>query len=681
MHAPHLRCCSAATLAQPTRKSLDGIKSLESSALRPEQLIEDIQTLPVASSTAEVSGIPHSVSAASLSSESDLALLLGVGDASQAGSTPLVFGSFPPVAVSLPSADSAEATVAVSSTEAQPDVLASTVASEDSDTLSAEASNKASKLNAASHEFYPQAYLAAAATALAARTLSSAARAHAGSAAPAAAAQAAAQQTADQSAAAAAAAPEQESQGQETTETAPAADDVPPAVQAVYASTADQQPKQAEPAAHQQQQQYWAVQQYTPETQQQQQQWQQPLTEQQWMEQQQQWQHWQQQHAQHQMMPMSVLVPVYVQPYPYSHYVQQHPQMHMVPVMMPADASAAAAVAAPGYYQAPHQQQQPQQQLQVCPPSPSGYSLPADTCSLMSATTPAATPTGWQHNTPYGSSRPGSSAGSVVSMYSSSTSRRQRQHFGDPAVREAGTVTVSAMSCVKDAAGALAKVVTRHGNGMLLSLVKPGESVAQATHVAAKSLAVARFYVNAHMAAAGAAGIDAAAALTGVEHPAQSAAAADAVDDEVVFMPYHRSSSRQAVDAADVALGFMVAKASAKDLPVLLPPPVGIPACMQDKVQQQGQQQRTAAAATSSSAGSSSGTLLKAGANTDVNKLSNAVIHNILGRWVLLQVALLLLWVCFCLWRVLRSTSHSVASMQQCIDFGHSPTVCGANTQ
>jgi hypothetical protein len=86
------------------------------------------------------------------------------------------------------------------------------------------------------------------------------------------------------------------------------------------------------------------------------------------------------------------------------------------------------------------------------------------------------------------------------------------------------------------------------------------------------------------------------------------------------------------MDTADVPLGFMVAKASAKDLPVLLPPPVGIPACLQDKVQG-GQQQRSAAAAAGSSAGgSSAATLLKAGANTDVNKLSNAVIHNILGR-------------------------------------------------
>jgi hypothetical protein len=203
------------------------------------------------------------------------------------------------------------------------------------------------------------------------------------------------------------------------------------------------------------------------------------------------------------------------------------------------------------------------------------------------------------------------------------------------------------MSCVKDAAGALAKVVTRHGNAMLLSLVKPGDAVAQATHVAAKSLAVARFYVNAHMAAAGAAGIDAAAALTGMDsqHPSQASAAAGsstpsaaAADDEVVFMPYQRSSSSGSsssragvgMDGADVPLGFMVAKTNARDLPVLLPPPVGIPACMQDKAQQQ---QGAAAAGGGSSSGSSA-TLLKAGANTDVNKLSNAVIHNILGRWV-----------------------------------------------
>jgi hypothetical protein len=586
---------------------LDGFKGRDST-LRPEQLIEDVQTLPVATSTAEVSGIPHSVSAASLSSESDLALLLGTND-SQAGSTPLVFGSFPPV-YAEPSATAAEV----------PSIVA--------DSAPATSSSKASsKLKPDSHEFYPQAYIAAAAaaTALAARTISSVAR----SASPASdAAAEPAQQQAPNAASAAAASLEASTAvvNQPSQEIPAAALEDASIAQPVHSSAEvpPQQQQAPEAPVEPQHSQYWAVQQQ-----------QLLMPEQQWHQQQQQWQQWQQQQqqAQQQMVPMPVLVPVYMQPYPYTHYVQQHPQVHYV--MMAPDAAAAAAAA--------QAQQVQQQQMQVCPPSPGGYSLPADTCSLMSATTPAATPTAWHHNPHYGSSRPGSSASSVVSAYSS-VSRRQRQsQYGDQAAREAGTVTVSAMSCVKDAAGALAKVITRHNNALLVSLVKPGDAVAQATHVAAKSLAVARFYINAHMAAAGAAGIDAAAALTGIDStpdaPAAAADAADsaaaAVDDEVVFMPYNRSSgSRQAMDTADVPLGFMVAKASAKDLPVLLPPPVGIPACMQDKLA--GGQQRGAVVAASSSAStgssSSSATLLKAGANTDVNKLSNAVIHNILGR-------------------------------------------------
>jgi len=657
------RCClarSAATLAQPTRKSLDGIKPFDSAGLRPEQLLDDVQTLPVVSAPSD---LPHSVSAASLSSESDLALLLGATsdhDHARGSSTPLVFGTFPPVTVSLPAAAPADA---------QPEA---TSAADDS--ASAD-SKTATKLKATSHEFYPQAYLAAAAaaTALAARTISSSISRSTSPATEAPAAPAAEQ--AEDAAEIVPAVAELAVTAAEHEQQSTAQQEVYPTEQMQHVE-AEHQPQQAQHTQPEpSQQQYWLVQHQAPAEQQ----WQQPMTEQQWQEQQQ-WHHWQQQQqqqqqAQPQMVPMPVFVPVYVQPYPYPHYVQQHPQMHMMPVIMTPEVTAVAS-------QHQQQQQLPQPQpMSVCPPSPGAYSLPADTCSLMSAATPAATPTGWQHSVPYGSSRPGSSASSVVSAYSSSRRQRQQQQVGEQA-REAGTVTVSAMSCVKDAAGALAKVVTRHGNCLLLSLVKPGDAVAQATHVAAKSLAVARFYVNAHMAAAGAAGIDAAAALTGVEHtadaaaaeavPAEAAAAAAggaAVDDEVVFMPYHRSSSSSSSrpsDAADVPLGFVVAKASTRDLPVQLPPPVGIPACMQDKVQQQqqaGQQQRAAASASAS--GSSSGaTLLKAGANTDVNKLSNAVIHNILGRWVVCW-HINCSWQLFCFYLTMRSTR--LASSNMCI--------------
>ena len=614
----NLSARSAATLAQPTRKSFEGIrKSIDTATA---SLLDDVQTVPVASSGSEVSSIPHSVSAASLA-ESDLALLLGTSD--QTGSTPLVFGSFPPVSVAVPADDGATAASHVDA------------ALEDASSSGSAAAVGPTKLKADSHEFYPQAYLAAAAaTALAARTISTVALSSSNRPSSDSTVQPA--QDTTPAAAVVDVECEQAAPSESTAATEPAA----VAPEPTYMSAEQQQPQQAD---QQQQQQVWAVQQW---------QQQQPGAEQQW--QQQHWQHWQAQQQQAAMMGgVHVMIPVFVQPYPYPHYMQQQPQVHYMMVPAAADPAAAA-----NHQQAQHMQQQvpmqvqslPQQQhMQVaCPPSPGGYSLPADTCSLMSAATPAATPTAWQqHSGPYSSRPPSSSAGSVVSAFSSSsTTRRHRQQYGDQASRESGTVTVSAMSCVKDAAGALAKVVTRHGNAMLLSLVKPGDAVAQATHVAAKSLAVARFYVNAHMAAAGAAGIDAAAALTGMDsqHPSQAFAAAGsstptaAADDEVVFMPYQRSSSSASsssragvgMDGADVPLGFMVAKTNARDLPVLLPPPVGIPACMQDKVQQQ----QGAAVAGGGSNSVSSATLLKAGANTDVNKLSNAVIHNILGRWV-----------------------------------------------
>lgn len=255
-------------------------------------------------------------------------------------------------------------------------------------------------------------------------------------------------------------------------------------------------------------------------------------------------------------------------------------------------------------------------ELSLAPPVSPAPSLPADTSSLMSAPSSSAAHS-WALNYPGSySARPGSSASSVVSAFAGSSRGRQQQDR----LRDAGTVTVSSLSCVKDAAGALAKVVNRHGSCLLLSLTRQGDVAAQATHVAAKSLAVARFYINAHMAAEGSAGVDAAAVLSGVEQAADvQQPRQQQSTDEVVFMPYTRSSSSSRSTAAvdvDEPLGFMVAKASSKDLPVLLPPPVGIPACMQDRQQQQqcGQAQQDKAAALH--AYQSAAPLLKAGANT-----------------------------------------------------------------
>jgi stage V sporulation protein SpoVS len=209
------------------------------------------------------------------------------------------------------------------------------------------------------------------------------------------------------------------------------------------------------------------------------------------------------------------------------------------------------------------------------------------------------------------------------------------------------TVTVSAASSVKDAAGAVAKVLERQGSCLLVALKRAGEGgPCGATHVAAKTLAVSRFYVNARMGAAGAAGGAAARALVAAaEGRSGGAAAAVASDDgaastlgkeEVTFVPFQRSGRPQDADS----LGFVVFKVKADNLPMDLPPPVGQPSALAaargdqqqqpsaegDQHQQQQQQQEPP--------------LLKAGAGTDVNKLSNAVIRNVLewGR-VSLQLA------------------------------------------
>lgn len=212
------------------------------------------------------------------------------------------------------------------------------------------------------------------------------------------------------------------------------------------------------------------------------------------------------------------------------------------------------------------------------------------------------------------------------------------------------TVTVSAASSVKDAAGAVAKVLERQGSCLLVALKRAGDGApCGATHIAAKTLAVSRFYVNARMGAAGAAGGAAARALVaaaeGGKAGAEGAAAAEEAEEaevgasgrkeEVTFVPFQRSSRPQDSDS----LGFVVFKVKADDLPVLLPPPVGQPAALAAPRGAQ-QQQRQQSPPAQQQQQQQEPPLLKAGATTDVNKLSNAVIRNVLefGR-VSLQLA------------------------------------------
>ena len=221
---------------------------------------------------------------------------------------------------------------------------------------------------------------------------------------------------------------------------------------------------------------------------------------------------------------------------------------------------------------------------------------------------------------------------------SSSSSFLRPQH-------STNTVTVSALSSVKDAAGGLSKVLTKRGACLLLALHrKPVDKAAGATHLAAKTLAVARFYINTRMAAAGAAGVKAAAALVGLqggEGPGSAGAmgdgaAARACKEEVLFVPYHHKAAADggvSSAAGDMdSFGFVVSTAPADMLPVKLPSPVGTPQSMANRPEQFS---RPAAAAAENSA-----PLLKASAHTDVNRLSNALIHHLMDAGhVALQLA------------------------------------------
>ncbi|GBF87866.1 hypothetical protein Rsub_00578 [Raphidocelis subcapitata] len=373
-----------------------------------------------------------------------------------------------------------------------------------------------------------------------------------------------------------------------------------------------------------------------------------------------------------------------------------HHQQHHEPAQQPQQHQGAPPAYYPHQYwdpqqQQPHPQQPPQaqQQLFYAPPPPHyymqpypGYPLPQHPGFPPFPQQPA--PYGqppvapyYPHYDPRSASWPaedgvgagagaGSSAASEASYYpatpvpstptgASSVAASSAAPFGGRRGGGRGdTVTVSAASSVKDAAGAVAKVLERQGSCLLVALRRSGEAGSGATHVAAKTLAVSRFYVNARMGAGGAAGGAAARALVAAAEgraagagagaaAAEEAAGADAGKEEVTFVPFQRSSRPQDADQ----LGFVVFKVRSGDLPVPLPPPVGQPSALsaprgeqpqaqaqqqaQEEEQQQEQEQQPAAAEPP---------LLKAGAGTDVNKLSNAVIRNVLewGR-VSLQLA------------------------------------------
>jgi stage V sporulation protein SpoVS len=311
---------------------------------------------------------------------------------------------------------------------------------------------------------------------------------------------------------------------------------------------------------------------------------------------------------------------------------------------------------------------------------PYSPSLPADTASLMGG--PHSSLASWDldgeaNDDAYSttSSIAASSSGlpwapsSAASTSSSRHAHHQQTRYGRPLVHADDVVTVSALSSVKDAAGAVAKVLQRSAGGLLLALHRrPSDAPAAASLLAVKTLAVARFYINSRMAAMGSAGVSAAAALLGLS-PAQQQqqqAAQEVQQDreEVVFIPFSRPISHQQVGApllpaadgqrprqhhqqqqqqqGQGGFGFLLGKVGSSRVPVALPAPVGMPACMQQQQQQQQQQgvgetSATAAApaattATPSSEAAGAPLLLKAGGRTDANKLCAALVHHLVSQ-------------------------------------------------
>lgn len=181
-----------------------------------------------------------------------------------------------------------------------------------------------------------------------------------------------------------------------------------------------------------------------------------------------------------------------------------------------------------------------------------------------------------------------------------------RLHAATTAGRSrATTVAVSINSSVKDAAGAICKILDRRGSCLLVAIgrraVAAGsissrnsssngtaaerqQSPHDVSSVAAKTLAVGRFYVTSGHATA--------------RVHAATAVAAPAGTEEVVFTPFYRRTA--ATEAGSGSFGFLVHKLCA-EAAAALPPRTNTH-------------------------------ILKASANTDPNGLSNAIIRNILEQ-------------------------------------------------
>jgi stage V sporulation protein SpoVS len=394
-------------------------------------------------------------------------------------------------------------------------------------------------------------------------------------------------------------------------------------------------------------------------------------------------------------MAHMVLQPVYYHPGGYYPVV---PHQAMLPGPPPPAAAAGGGHGEAPYYQQQQQQQmvpmmvpgpmQPQAMQQVVPYSPM---LPADTASLMGAahsslaswdldheanddaysTTSSIAASSTAGGLPWA---PSSAASTSSSPYVSRHPHphHQQPRYGRPLVHADDVVTVSALSSVKDAAGAVAKVLQRSAGGLLLALHRrPSDAPAAASLLAVKTLAVARFYINSRMAAMGTAGVSAAAALLGLNPAMQQQEGGAAVAapsqqqqegqdrEEVVFIPFSRPISHQQVGApllpaadgqraryqqhqqqqqqhqqGQGGFGFLLGKVGSSRVPVALPAPVGMPACMQQQATGEASSSAAPAATTPASSSGAAGAplLLKAGGRTDANKLCAALVHHLVSQ-------------------------------------------------
>jgi len=124
-------------------------------------------------------------------------------------------------------------------------------------------------------------------------------------------------------------------------------------------------------------------------------------------------------------------------------------------------------------------------------------------------------------------------------------------------------------------------------------------------------------------------------------HTEEAAATAVLVEEEVVFMPFYSysasssSSTRQGSceprgSSLEPAISYMVVKAAPGDLAMQLPPPVGLSSARQQP--SSSLQPDITGGGKDSRGSSNNGVLLKVGAGTDVNMLSNAIIRCILNE-------------------------------------------------